>query len=580
MNNEDTNINEPSAEGADGDAREGAPTDRRPLGYWLRAVDGLLTREFAAAFDGAGVTRRDWMLLNALSGDVELPAFAERFARKGKRLRGLEERGWVEESGDGTWVLTDEGRAAKERLGAIVDGIRSRVAGAVSPEDFATTLASLEAIARELGWDENARMPRARLRPRFRPGIRLRLRSRLRDSVPARASVRDGARALRRRARPRPARCRGARLARRGLRPPTRTRATRTTGTARTTRTAVTTAPDTASTAVTPRRALRPVGSARVRARLRRRLHSRALRRRGGSCHRHGLTPTQPGGARSERVVPLSSSGSRDGSPALRPAEWVGCRNLLSSRSRTARPHLRARPRSPRSWRPLPQRCPRSPCGSATSTCSSPTWRHPSTRSRPISPSSSSRCCCRPATTCASTSASSPRVTRMSRSRLRSAPIRGSSRCSRRRLPRSAPIGDDAVVLAVAGSSDDRANEDCRATGAMLADLLGREVRSGFLAAAEPRLGAAVAAARAGGRGASWSPTICWPRATSTISRCASPTAARSPARSSTTTRPAHVALVDLVRDRYLEARVNSVTPRYAPFRRVTHRDAAASIAS
>jgi hypothetical protein len=128
----------------------------RPLGFWLRTVDALISREFAAAFDGEGATRRDWMLLNAVSGDVDVPGFAQRFARKGgKRLRGLEQRGWVEEAGDGTWALTEEGRAAKERLGGIVDDIRSRIAGAVSPEDFATTLASLEAIARELGWDES-----------------------------------------------------------------------------------------------------------------------------------------------------------------------------------------------------------------------------------------------------------------------------------------------------------------------------------------------------------------------------------------------------------------------------------------
>ena len=131
------------------------------------------------------------MLLNALSGDVELPAFAERFARKGKRLRGLEERGWVEETGDGTWALTDEGRAAKERLGAIVDGIRSRVAGAVSPEDFATTMASLEAIARELGWEEGRADAAPRLRPRLRRRVPARLRSRiprgLRSRVPRQA---------------------------------------------------------------------------------------------------------------------------------------------------------------------------------------------------------------------------------------------------------------------------------------------------------------------------------------------------------------------------------------------------------
>jgi len=59
---------------------------------------------------------------------------------------------------------------------------------------------------------------------------------------------------------------------------------------------------------------------------------------------------------------------------------------------------------------------------------------------------------------------------------------------------------DDAVVLAVAGSSDDRANEDCRAIGALLAERLSRTVAVGFLAAADPRLGVAVQAAAQPGR--------------------------------------------------------------------------------
>lgn len=142
------------------------PGERRPLGYWLRALDALLTREFAAAFESEGASRRDWMLLNVLSGDVDAPGAAARLARGGKRLRRLEELGWAEEQGDGTWALTDDGRAARERLAAVVDGIRARVAGAVSPEDFATTMASLEAIARELGWDEASGYPRGR---GFRP---------------------------------------------------------------------------------------------------------------------------------------------------------------------------------------------------------------------------------------------------------------------------------------------------------------------------------------------------------------------------------------------------------------------------
>ena len=67
------------------------------------------------------------------------------------------------------------------------------------------------------------------------------------------------------------------------------------------------------------------------------------------------------------------------------------------------------------------------------------------------------------------------------------------------RLAALDPQPDDSIVLAVAGSSDDRANEDCRITARMLAEQLGRDVAVGFLAAAEPRLGPAVRHARAGG---------------------------------------------------------------------------------
>lgn len=124
----------------------------RPIGFWLRAVDHLLTREFAAAFQSEGVTRREWMILQVLDGSVVAPGLAARVQR-GKKVRSLAERGWAVET-DGAWTLTDEGRAAKARLAQTVDGIRDRVSGAVSEADFATTMASLEAIARELGGDD------------------------------------------------------------------------------------------------------------------------------------------------------------------------------------------------------------------------------------------------------------------------------------------------------------------------------------------------------------------------------------------------------------------------------------------
>lgn len=138
---------------------EGAAFSSRPFGFWLRTVDHLLEREFAEAFAAEGVTRRDWRVLNVIGGDVDAPELLERL--RGKKLRTLDERGWIART-DAGWTLTDEGRAAKERLGAIVDGIRSKVTSAVSEDDYATTIASLEAIARGLGWDGSVRMPRGR----------------------------------------------------------------------------------------------------------------------------------------------------------------------------------------------------------------------------------------------------------------------------------------------------------------------------------------------------------------------------------------------------------------------------------
>lgn len=156
-----------AAHGADDQAPEGAdqapdgaiPTDRRPLGYWLRTVDDLTSQAFNEAFAAEGASRRDWMLLNALSGSVDVPGLAEKLARRGKRLAEFADRGWVAEA-DGRWQLTDEGREAQTHLAGIVQKLRERVAGAVTPEDFAALTSSLEAIARELGWDENARMGR------------------------------------------------------------------------------------------------------------------------------------------------------------------------------------------------------------------------------------------------------------------------------------------------------------------------------------------------------------------------------------------------------------------------------------
>ncbi|WP_449281934.1 hypothetical protein [Leucobacter sp.] len=183
MNTQNTQNTQNSSSESAAEAHDPAePRDGRPLGYWLRTVDRLLAERFAEAFEREGLTRGDWRRMNRVDGTVpgerfggrgacrdgdrlgDRPGRADREARRAEKLRRLAERGWIAEDGGG-WGLTDSGREAKERLGAEVRGIRATVADAVTPEDYATTVRSLERIAVALGWD-----PEQPLRPGRGPG--------------------------------------------------------------------------------------------------------------------------------------------------------------------------------------------------------------------------------------------------------------------------------------------------------------------------------------------------------------------------------------------------------------------------
>lgn len=74
-----------------------------------------------------------------------------RTARIERILADFTERGWVWFDGDRA-TLTDEGRAAHDAAFARVQEVRGALADGISPEDYATTLATLETMARNLGW--------------------------------------------------------------------------------------------------------------------------------------------------------------------------------------------------------------------------------------------------------------------------------------------------------------------------------------------------------------------------------------------------------------------------------------------
>lgn len=188
------------------------PSAQHQLGYWLRAVDHAIKGSMHDALTEDGLGRRAWRTLSVIESgatsveqiDAALPQRRrgprgpKGFGRRGGFGRGFgpdvrpgfgpdvrpgsdgapsapdqhghhgprghrrstEEivmdfaaRGWVTIDADGI-ALTDAGREAHSALRTKVEAVRQTVTDAVSPEDLATTLSSLESIARAFGWDE------------------------------------------------------------------------------------------------------------------------------------------------------------------------------------------------------------------------------------------------------------------------------------------------------------------------------------------------------------------------------------------------------------------------------------------
>ena len=102
--------------------RNHIPTDRRPLGYWLRAIEGPLRHTMREAFASFGVTRREWRTLTTLhagpASAAEIEAALPPRREHGHGLRGhrtLEQlletfvnRGWATLD-RGSYALTAEG---------------------------------------------------------------------------------------------------------------------------------------------------------------------------------------------------------------------------------------------------------------------------------------------------------------------------------------------------------------------------------------------------------------------------------------------------------------------------------------
>jgi hypothetical protein len=138
-------------------------TDQRPIGFWLKLVDRMIDERFASTLEEHGVTRRQWQLLTVLSKgsanvdqlDAAVAPFLSTLETESstEHLGELIESGWVRLD-EGQYTITERGSTAYTRLAEVVTANREIASEGISEADYATTLATLEQFARNLGWNE------------------------------------------------------------------------------------------------------------------------------------------------------------------------------------------------------------------------------------------------------------------------------------------------------------------------------------------------------------------------------------------------------------------------------------------
>ena len=138
--------------------------DQRPIGYWLRLVDGLIDEQFARTLDEHGVTRMQWQLLNVLArgqASVEMldAAVAPFLVAGGEttldHLTELIDSAWVDATPTG-YELTERGHGALDRLTNVIAEQRTVMSAGVAEGDYLTTVNTLEQMALNLGWRDDA----------------------------------------------------------------------------------------------------------------------------------------------------------------------------------------------------------------------------------------------------------------------------------------------------------------------------------------------------------------------------------------------------------------------------------------
>src|SRR5215470_3206191 len=131
----------------------------RPIGYWLKHLDGLIEAVAERAFADERLTRRHWQVMNVLRDSPQDEAGLTEAIRPfwgpdaislHKVTSELTRRGWLTQDETGRYLLTPAGQAGHATVQEKVRGIRATLITGLTEEDYAGTLRILQRMAENL----------------------------------------------------------------------------------------------------------------------------------------------------------------------------------------------------------------------------------------------------------------------------------------------------------------------------------------------------------------------------------------------------------------------------------------------
>jgi DNA-binding MarR family transcriptional regulator len=120
----------------------------RPIGYWLKTLDRLIDGQFESRLGDAGLSRRQWQVLNLLyDGARSMPELQDELEpflhdapdELDDAVTGLLSRGWADAQ-NAVISLNQTGEAQFGLVTANIAELRQDLAAGISPEEYRATV--------------------------------------------------------------------------------------------------------------------------------------------------------------------------------------------------------------------------------------------------------------------------------------------------------------------------------------------------------------------------------------------------------------------------------------------------------